>query len=231
MQTLCERCNIGKSNKLDPEDYSGKCNICGSELVLRKGRNGEFLGCSQFPNCTFTKSVKQKRKNIIKKGIKMKKSRKGLNLTGILITYVMSSIYILAIVLFWLEWGFYDTEEVIIFVLSVITLVLTILYDINKITNYILIGVLGIFASIAGGIFIYLDEAIIIGIIGIPTNIIGGIFILVGQQNNDNNNTSTEDKNLSNLEYKLRQLDTLLTKGVLTKEEYDLKRQSIIDKN
>ena len=57
LQTLCERCNIGKSNKLDPEDHSSKCNICGSELVLRKGRNGEFLGCSQFPNCTFTKSV------------------------------------------------------------------------------------------------------------------------------------------------------------------------------
>lgn len=58
LQTLCERCNIGKSNKLNPEVHDNTCNICGSELVLRKGRNGEFLGCSQYPSCTYTKSVK-----------------------------------------------------------------------------------------------------------------------------------------------------------------------------
>jgi len=31
-----------------------KCPQCGSELLVRWGRNGEFLGCSGFPKCNFT---------------------------------------------------------------------------------------------------------------------------------------------------------------------------------
>ena len=33
------------------------CPRCGGELVLRKGRNGNFYGCSNFPNCKFTKNI------------------------------------------------------------------------------------------------------------------------------------------------------------------------------
>jgi glycosyltransferase involved in cell wall biosynthesis len=32
------------------------CGYCGSELVLRKGRFGEFYGCSQYPKCKYTKN-------------------------------------------------------------------------------------------------------------------------------------------------------------------------------
>ncbi|MBP5444540.1 MAG: NERD domain-containing protein [Acholeplasmatales bacterium] len=32
------------------------CPRCGSNLVLRNGKNGEFFGCSNYPNCKFTKS-------------------------------------------------------------------------------------------------------------------------------------------------------------------------------
>jgi DNA topoisomerase-1 len=31
-----------------------KCPDCGSELVVRWGKNGEFLGCSDYPKCGFT---------------------------------------------------------------------------------------------------------------------------------------------------------------------------------
>lgn len=31
------------------------CPFCGGELVHRKGRYGEFLGCSNYPACTFTR--------------------------------------------------------------------------------------------------------------------------------------------------------------------------------
>lgn len=31
-----------------------KCPKCGSELVIRFGKTGEFLGCSKFPKCDFT---------------------------------------------------------------------------------------------------------------------------------------------------------------------------------
>jgi DNA topoisomerase-1 len=33
-----------------------KCLQCGSELLVRWGRNGEFLGCSGFPKCNFTRN-------------------------------------------------------------------------------------------------------------------------------------------------------------------------------
>lgn len=32
----------------------GKCPLCGGELKLRKGKYGEFFGCSNYPNCKFT---------------------------------------------------------------------------------------------------------------------------------------------------------------------------------
>lgn len=52
LQTLCERCNIGKSNKTENDDI---CPNCGSKLVKRKGKYGEFIGCSNYPKCHFIK--------------------------------------------------------------------------------------------------------------------------------------------------------------------------------
>ncbi|PWJ88772.1 DNA topoisomerase-1 [Oceanotoga teriensis] len=34
-----------------------KCPNCGSELVLKRGRFGEFIACSNYPECKYTKSV------------------------------------------------------------------------------------------------------------------------------------------------------------------------------
>ena len=52
LQTLCERCNIGKSNKTENDDI---CPKCGGKLVKRKGKYGEFIGCSNYPKCHFIK--------------------------------------------------------------------------------------------------------------------------------------------------------------------------------
>ena len=35
----------------------GACPRCGGELVRRKGRFGEFIGCSEYPRCKYTQSV------------------------------------------------------------------------------------------------------------------------------------------------------------------------------
>jgi restriction system protein len=35
----------------------GTCNKCGSSMILKKGKRGEFLGCSGFPKCRYTKNV------------------------------------------------------------------------------------------------------------------------------------------------------------------------------
>lgn len=35
----------------------GICPRCGAQLVVHKGKNGEFWGCSNYPNCKFTKNL------------------------------------------------------------------------------------------------------------------------------------------------------------------------------
>lgn len=41
------------------EDLETKCPFCGSELVRRRGKYGEFWGCSAYPKCRFTRPVKK----------------------------------------------------------------------------------------------------------------------------------------------------------------------------
>lgn len=67
LRTLCERCNIGKSKKIEKpaeqrieetsEEKQNRCLWCGSTLVLRKGKYGDFYGCSTYPKCKFTKKI------------------------------------------------------------------------------------------------------------------------------------------------------------------------------
>ena len=35
----------------------GKCPVCGHYLVKRKGEYGEFIGCSNYPNCKYTRDI------------------------------------------------------------------------------------------------------------------------------------------------------------------------------
>lgn len=67
LRTLCERCNIGKSDKIEhppkkeTENQSEKpnniCPRCGNQLVLRKGKYGDFYGCSTYPKCRYTRNL------------------------------------------------------------------------------------------------------------------------------------------------------------------------------
>jgi len=36
-----------------------KCPRCNSSMVARKGKHGDFYGCSGFPSCKFTSKVRQ----------------------------------------------------------------------------------------------------------------------------------------------------------------------------
>ncbi len=48
-----------------------KCPECGSELVIRKGRFGDFISCSAFPKCKYTKNISvQKKKESKNIGVK-----------------------------------------------------------------------------------------------------------------------------------------------------------------
>lgn len=47
--------------KKEPEKTGEVCPECGSELVIRKGKYGEFVACSNYPKCKY---VKKEEKNI-----------------------------------------------------------------------------------------------------------------------------------------------------------------------
>ena len=63
LQTLCHNCNSLKSNRVEYNKGSSNtknseniCAYCGAPLVLRKGKNGEFYGCPNYPRCRYTKA-------------------------------------------------------------------------------------------------------------------------------------------------------------------------------
>ncbi|MBY0149028.1 restriction endonuclease [Neobacillus niacini] len=43
--------------KSETSNNHGTCSKCGSPMNLKKGKRGEFLGCSSFPKCRYTKNV------------------------------------------------------------------------------------------------------------------------------------------------------------------------------
>lgn len=53
------------SNKSNDEkqqhikDIQTNCPFCGSKLVLRNGKYGQFWGCSAYPKCRFTKQIEK----------------------------------------------------------------------------------------------------------------------------------------------------------------------------
>ena len=49
--------NIEKQQK---DLANGICPRCGSKLVLRNSKYGEFLGCSSYPKCKFIKNENNK---------------------------------------------------------------------------------------------------------------------------------------------------------------------------
>jgi hypothetical protein len=60
LRTLCERCNVGKSDKMETEaalseEKEMTCKRCGARMVLRHGQYGDFYGCSNYPKCKFAR--------------------------------------------------------------------------------------------------------------------------------------------------------------------------------
>lgn len=56
-----------KPQNNDDSDSIDKCPKCGSKLVKRNGKNGLFMGCSNFPKCKFTRDyVLDNDKNVSK---------------------------------------------------------------------------------------------------------------------------------------------------------------------
>ena len=41
----------------EPDKIEGNCDKCNSELILKRGRFGKFIACSNYPDCKFTKPI------------------------------------------------------------------------------------------------------------------------------------------------------------------------------
>lgn len=54
---LTEREHVKSIKKMQNDIREGICPRCGGKLVLRKGKNGDFYGCSNYPKCKFTKNI------------------------------------------------------------------------------------------------------------------------------------------------------------------------------
>jgi DNA topoisomerase-1 len=50
--------------KKKPESTGEICPECGSDLVIRKGKYGEFVACSNYPKCKYIKKNKQEEKEV-----------------------------------------------------------------------------------------------------------------------------------------------------------------------
>ncbi len=46
---------FSKMEKTQPKETGENCPLCGSSLVVRHGRYGEFIACSNYPNCKYIK--------------------------------------------------------------------------------------------------------------------------------------------------------------------------------
>ena len=46
--------------KIEPKKTGEKCPECGGDLVIRKGRFGEFVACSNYPECKYVKADENK---------------------------------------------------------------------------------------------------------------------------------------------------------------------------
>ncbi|XMB86977.1 type I DNA topoisomerase [Mycoplasmatota bacterium WC44] len=63
-----------KMEKIPPKKTGRMCPECGSELVIRNGRYGEFVACGNFPTCKF---IEKKEKVVVSSGVKCPKCGTG----------------------------------------------------------------------------------------------------------------------------------------------------------
>lgn len=66
-----------KSQKM-AEPTGEMCPLCGSELLRRKGRFGEFIACSGYPKCKYTKQDENEQKEVESSGEKCEKCGKDM---------------------------------------------------------------------------------------------------------------------------------------------------------
>lgn len=74
-----------KNKELEKKYQNEKCNKCGSRMILRNGKFGPFLGCSNYPRCKIIKNIRENNNStgiscpVCNKGeIVQKRSKRGI---------------------------------------------------------------------------------------------------------------------------------------------------------
>ena len=57
-KTLDKNGNVAESAPVEKADFV--CDVCGADMVLRKGKFGDFYACSNYPKCKNTKTIEGK---------------------------------------------------------------------------------------------------------------------------------------------------------------------------
>jgi surface polysaccharide O-acyltransferase-like enzyme len=142
----------------------------------------------------------------------------GLTLFGIYWNIFTSAAFFVFGV-FVLSWTFFRGIE---FLDAIITLIGVLSFFIGTITFYMNINLLNFKTK----------DYFLVGVVSlIPSFLIGGLIILIGGKNSIRYYIIQKQKiETSDLEEKLKTLESLLERRVITKEEYDLKRKDIIIK-
>jgi hypothetical protein len=83
----------------------------------------------------------------------------GLDYTGIILNYVGASLIILGVLISTIEYGYMTPGELIALIYSFFALIINYAYHSGENDNYILAGIIGIFVSFLGGIFILLSRS------------------------------------------------------------------------
>jgi len=63
--------------KIPPKFIDEYCPNCGSQLLVRQGRYGEFIGCSGYPECKYIKKDNEAENNLISLDIECPKCHQG----------------------------------------------------------------------------------------------------------------------------------------------------------
>jgi|GEM_PF-2075716 len=88
-----------------------------------------------------------------------KRNINQLELIGMSIIYIITSLYMFSLLVSLFRIGTLDIEEYMLFFIALSSLVITILYHLRVIKNYLLVGIIGIFTGvIVGGLFILIGH-------------------------------------------------------------------------
>ena len=55
--TILTSNKVNTNTRVIEKESIDKCPRCGNKLIVRNGKYGDFLGCSNYPDCKYTREL------------------------------------------------------------------------------------------------------------------------------------------------------------------------------